>query len=1096
MTEPEALPRKRKIRAGHRSAVTRMLGQITAALEATPPDLDRLALLKMTLNEKLETLNKLDSEIIDLTSEEALEEEILQSDERKEKIFDALTRINKVLSPTTPPAPTTLTAAPPRVPPDCGAKVKLPKITLPHFSGNLMKWTTFWDSYESAVHNNRDLTAVDKFNCLKSLLERSAYDAIAGLTLSAANYSEAVEILQKGLQMIIAKHMETLLNVEAVSSDHHLRDLRRLFDTTESHIRSLKSLGVEATTYGAMLSSVLLAKLPPDLRLLVSRKVSSSEEINIEDLLRLFEEELIARERAANPSQAHTQGRRSQDRGRQSAVLSGAQAQESGTGVSCCYCQQQHLSKNCTTVPNVSDRRQILRSSGRCFNCLRKGHIGRTCRSSTKCQHCKGRHHTSICQAHSQSTEQKREVASLAQPSGGVTTGLNPDAPSYTPPATTSALCSDQQKTVLLQTARSVIQNPQRPRNLVEVRLLLDSGSQKSYLTKRARELLGLEPTGDQLLSIATFGSRKEQTKVCPIVNVMMCLKGSPPMSLSLYVVPTICRQPLVCQPISACVQQSEAFSGLDLADRSDGETGLQVDMLIGSDYYWDLVTGSICKIEGGPTAVHTKLGWVLSGPTSARSAVTCSMNLTTTHVLRTEAQSLECRSLDEQLKAFWELESLGIQEAEKTLYDDFAARVTFHDGRYQVSLPWKDFHEPLPDNYSLSVKRLRGLLCRLRQDPDMLKEYDRIISDQLQKGIIDAVPEEEPRPAQVHYLPHHAVVRKDKATTKLRIVYDASAKCDGPSLNECLYKGPKFNQLIFDLLLRFRSYRVALTADVEKAFLMIAVDNTDRDVLRFVWVDDVTKNDPKLRIYRFKRVVFGVSSSPFLLNATVKFHLESFMRSHKAVVERLLQSTYVDDIVSEADSEDEAFELYAQSKELFRRGGFNLRKFLTSSRQLQQRIDHAEGTSSQASFTDHSTETYAQTMLGTPPPSGSDECEILGVLWNPSSDYLIFDISELAQVAANLQPTKRNLVSLIGKFYDPLGFLAPITIRYKVLFQRLCQDKIDWDDPLPESILCEWKKLVADLSEGGPISVPRSYFHSVKGPVVLTLCGFSDAST
>ena len=127
----------------------------------------------------------------------------------------------------------------------------------------------------------------------------------------------------------------------------------------------------------------------------------------------------------------------------------------------------------------------------------------------------------------------------------------------------------------------------------------------------------------------------------------MMCLKGSPPMSLSLYVVPTIC-QPLVCQPISACVQQSEAFSGLDLADQSDGETGLQVDicMLIGSDYYWDLVTGSICKIEGGPTAVHTKLGWVLSRPTSARSSVTCSMHLTTTHVLRIEVQSLECRSV------------------------------------------------------------------------------------------------------------------------------------------------------------------------------------------------------------------------------------------------------------------------------------------------------------------------------------------------------------------------------------------------------------------------------------------------------------------
>ena len=625
----EVLSRKRKIRAGHRSAVTRMLGQISTALEADPPDIDRLALLKLTLNEKLETLNKLDSEIIDLMDEDALEDEIHQSDEWKEKIFNALTRMNKVFNSTTPPTSMSATPpTPPSVPPDRGAKVRLPKITLPHFNGNLMKWTSFWDSYESAVHNNRELSDVDKFNYLRSLLERSAYDAIAGLTLSAANYREAIDILQKRFgnkQMIIAKHMETLLNAEAVSSDHHLRDLRRLYDTTESHIRSLKSLGVEATAYGAMLSSVLLTKLPPDLRLLISRKVPSSEEMKIEDLLRLFEEELVARERAANPPQTHAPSRRSQERGRQSALLSGAQAQtqDSGTGMSCCYCQQQHPSKDCTTVPSVDNRRQILRSSGRCFNCLRKGHIGRVCRSSTKCLHCKGRHHTSICEARSQSAGQT-EVASLAQSSASTTTtGLNPNAPSYNPPTTTSTLCSDQRKTILLQTARGVIQNPQKPQNLIEVRLLLDSGSQKSYLTERAKDLLRLEPAGEQVLSIATFGARREQTKVCSVVNVMMCLKGSSPMSLSLYVVPTIC-EPLVCQPISACVQQSDLFSGLDLADQSDGEGSLQVDMLIGSDYYWDLVTGSICKIEGGPTAVHTKLGWVLSGPTSARSSVNC----------------------------------------------------------------------------------------------------------------------------------------------------------------------------------------------------------------------------------------------------------------------------------------------------------------------------------------------------------------------------------------------------------------------------------------------------------------------------------------
>lgn len=219
-------------------------------------------------------------------------------------------------------------------------------------------------------------------------------------------------------------------------------------------------------------------------------------------------------------------------------------------------------------------------------------------------------------------------------------------------------------------------------------------------------------------------------------------------------------------------------------------------------------------------------------------------------------------------------------------------------------------------------------------------------------------------------------------------------------------------------------------------------------------------------------------------------------MKSHKAIVERILQSIYVDDIVSGADSEDEAFELYAQAKELFRRGGFNLRKFLTSSKELQQRIDQAEEIPKQAASPDPSTDTYAQTVLGTQSPKGPDECKILGILWNPSSDCLVFDISELAQVAANLLPTKRNLVSLIGKFYDPLGFLTPVTVRFKILFQKMCRDKIDWDTTLSSNLVHEWQELVTDLSEGRPISVPRSYLHCLdEDPAALTLCGFCDAS-
>ena len=143
--------------------------------------------------------------------------------------------------------------------------VKLPKRS---FDGELTSWSTFWDSFESAIHNNGQLSDVDKFNYLRSLLEKGAYDAISGLTLSAGNYQEAVAILKKRYgdkSQIISKHMDALLSTEAVTSAHNLKGLRHLHDTVESHIRSLKTLGVTSDSYGSLLSPVLLKKLPQDL---------------------------------------------------------------------------------------------------------------------------------------------------------------------------------------------------------------------------------------------------------------------------------------------------------------------------------------------------------------------------------------------------------------------------------------------------------------------------------------------------------------------------------------------------------------------------------------------------------------------------------------------------------------------------------------------------------------------------------------------------------------------------------------------------------------------------------------------------------------
>ena len=127
----------------------------------------------------------------------------------------------------------------------------------------------------------------------------------------------------------------------------------------------------------------------------------------------------------------------------------------------------------------------------------------------------------------------------------------------------------------------------------------------------------------------------------------------------------------------------------------------------------------------------------------------------------------------------------------------------------------------------------------------------------------------------QVVFSPHKEVVKEDRSTTKLRIVFDASAKCkDTISLNDVLHKGPSLNAKLYSLLLKFRVHPIVLTANIEKAYLQININEEHRDYLRFLWYRNL-KEESIIR-YRFTRVIFGVTSSQFLLNGTVQTHAKN----------------------------------------------------------------------------------------------------------------------------------------------------------------------------------------------------------------------------
>ena len=215
--------------------------------------------------------------------------------------------------------------------------------------------------------------------------------------------------------------------------------------------------------------------------------------------------------------------------------------------------------------------------------------------------------------------------------------------------------------------------------------------------------------------------------------------------------------------------------------------------MLLGSQHLTDLRTGDIRKGKPGePVAVRTMIGWTLMGPTKPdpTPGIKESVNLVidTSHSVREEVTKL------------WDLDTLGIRE-DDPVHQAFQEEIKFKNGRYSVPLPWREGNFHVPQNKGLAEGRLKAQLGKMRKMPEILEEYDSIIKQQLEEGIIEPVPER-PTGKRITYIPHQPVVREEAATTKIRVVYDASGKAtkEVKSLNDCLHTGPSLTSLYIQL--------------------------------------------------------------------------------------------------------------------------------------------------------------------------------------------------------------------------------------------------------------------------------------------------------
>ena len=409
-----------------------------------------------------------------------------------------------------------------------------------------------------------------------------------------------------------------------------------------------------------------------------------------------------------------------------------------------------------------------------------------------------------------------------------------------------------------MQTAEANILNLNQ-KNTTKSFIVFDSGAQRTYITKGLKQKLNLTPFKEEEIAIKVFGSTESKVQNIDVVKLIV-IGARKNVYVEALVIPTICSN-LYTQCSNKTI--SNIYSHLKNLKRAQksNETCVKVDILIGLDYYYyNLMTGNIIKGKPNePIALESTLGWIISGPYSSINSTNV-YNINSHFLFAAPSNSrynVFENETDHKLSTIWDIESEGVDTKELEIYQNFENDLEFTGERYYVKLPFKPMTELVPDNFITSKKRLSSLKHKLDCNQKLKEQCDNILKDYEKEGIIEKV-NEVCEPGASHYLPHQAVIKENRDTSKVRIVFDGSSKQkDQPAFNELLHSEPCLLPLLYDILLRFRLGTIAITADIKQAFLQILVDKKYQTFLRFLWYNDVFSDDPNSILYRFTRVIF-----------------------------------------------------------------------------------------------------------------------------------------------------------------------------------------------------------------------------------------------
>ncbi|XP_011313385.1 uncharacterized protein [Fopius arisanus] len=270
------------------------------------------------------------------------------------------------------------------------------------------------------------------------------------------------------------------------------------------------------------------------------------------------------------------------------------------------------------------------------------------------------------------------------------------------------------------------------------------------------------------------------------------------------------------------------------------------------------------------------------------------------------------------------------------------------------------------------------------------------------------------------------------------------------------------------DVLTWLRRHRIVFGTDIVKMFRQINVHKDDWDLQRILWID---KNQ-RLVTFQLTTVTYGQKCSPWLSLRVLQQLVNEEGQRFPAAVPPLTKGRYVDDIYGGADSEEEIKEIITQLQQICHAGGFPLQKWTSNHPEILEQLNVSTGTAGPVQF--------EEAIIKT-----------LGLCWHPSTDSFQYK----AKNFNSTNFTKRTLLSEIAQIFDPLGFIAPVIVRGKILIQELWLLKSTWDDQLPLEYVRRWKEFRDELTQLNQLSIPR--WLSLSPTITnVQIHVFADAST